>query len=295
MPAHGSPLLAEPTTFDTRDGPQPVVALARGADRGLVALHGGHLLSWVPARGGERLYLSPASRFGAGASIRGGVPVIFPQFADRGPLPRHGFARTMAWRFAGIEDDVGLPTATFALDDDAATRAVWPHAFALRLHVALAENALRLSMTVRNTGDTAFAFACALHSYLQVGALAGTRLHGLSGHAYRERSAPDVAQRDDAPSPAFDDEIDRIYADTDGPRWLDDGAQALRIDTIDFTDTVVWNPGPALAAGMRDLASGGHNRFVCVEPACVERSISLSPGEAWRGTLTMIAVAASAD
>ena len=294
MPAHGPPLLAEPTTFDTRDGPQPAIGLSRGGERAVVALHGGHLLSWTPARGGERLYLSPTSRFGAGASIRGGIPVIFPQFADRGPLPRHGFARTMVWRFAGIEDDDGLPTATFALDDDAATRAVWPHAFALRLHVALPDDALRLSMTVRNTGDAAFAFACALHSYLQVGALAATRLHGLHGHAYRERGTPDVAQRDDAPSPVFGDEIDRIYADTHAPRTLDDGVQALRIDTTGFDDTVVWNPGPALAAGMRDLAPGGHDHFVCVEPACVERAVELAPGAVWRGTLTMTACAPTA-
>lgn len=292
MSAPGSPLNATQTAFDTRDGPQPAVALSRGADRALVALHGGHLLSWVPACGGERLYLSPASRFGAGASIRGGIPVIFPQFADRGPLPRHGFARTAPWTFAGIDaDDAGLPAATFALDDDDATRALWPHGFALRLQVALAEDALRVSMTLRNTGDTPLAFACALHSYLQIGSLADARLRGLQGLVYRERTAPDALRRDDAASPAFGDEIDRVYAGTRAPRTLDDGAQALRIETAGFDDTVVWNPGPALAAGMGDLAPGGHARFVCVEPACVERAVELAPGEIWRGALAMTACA----
>ena len=57
-----------------------------------VALHGAHVLSWV-SQGRERLYLSPHSVMDAHAAIRGGVPVCFPQFNQRGPLPKHGFAR----------------------------------------------------------------------------------------------------------------------------------------------------------------------------------------------------------
>ena len=65
-----------------------------------VLLHGGHLVSWKPAGGEEQLYLSPTAVAGQGQAIRGGVPVIFPQFEQRGPdvsLPRHGLARTRTW------------------------------------------------------------------------------------------------------------------------------------------------------------------------------------------------------
>ena len=91
----------------------PCVRL-RGANgaSALIALHGAQLLSWktghssvgdAPADGRERLFLSERARFAEGAAIRGGVPVIFPQFAGRGPLPKHGFARTLPWRL--IEGD----------------------------------------------------------------------------------------------------------------------------------------------------------------------------------------------
>ncbi|MCB2000494.1 MAG: D-hexose-6-phosphate mutarotase, partial [Rhodoferax sp.] len=78
----------------------PALALqAADGARVLVTLHGGHVVSWVPAGGhGEQLYLSPRSGFGQRQAIRGGVPVVFPQFSDRGPLPRHGFVRNRAWQ-----------------------------------------------------------------------------------------------------------------------------------------------------------------------------------------------------
>ena len=75
----------------------PCVRLRLDADNHLlVALHGGHVLSWV-ALGAEQLYLSPRSLLDGRAAIRGGVPVCFPQFNERGPLPKHGFARNLPW------------------------------------------------------------------------------------------------------------------------------------------------------------------------------------------------------
>ncbi|MFD0725124.1 D-hexose-6-phosphate mutarotase [Lysobacter brunescens] len=279
---------ARPTTFDSADGPVPCVDLASGAAQACVALQGAQLLSWVPARGGERLFHGTATRYGAGRGIRAGIPVIFPQFADQGPLIRHGWARTADWSFLGIETDSGTPAAVFALDDDATSRAQWPHRYALRLHVGLDGNTLTVALEVRNRGDAPFDFACALHSYLRVGSLAATRLDGLAGRAFTDRSSGET-RIDAAASPRFDGEVDRTYLGCDGERRLSDGHAALRIETTGFADTVVWNPGAALAAGLSDLAPGEHDRFVCVEPACVEPRIILAPGASWRGTLRMAA------
>jgi len=48
---------------------------------------GGHVCSWIPAGGKEQLFLSKTSELGSGVAIRGGVPVVFPQFAGMGSLP----------------------------------------------------------------------------------------------------------------------------------------------------------------------------------------------------------------
>jgi len=285
-----SNLNAAPVQLNTADGELPAIALRRGEDRALVALHGGQLLSWVPACGGERLYLSANMRYGEGASIRGGVPVIFPQFADRGPLPRHGLVRSRAWAFAGLvrSDADGEPAAEFALDDDPTTRAHWPHSFALRLRIGLAPNVLTATLSVRNTGATPFAFACALHSYVRVAGLRDLRIEGLSGLPYRDRARPaETDTIDTETTPRFDREIDRLYVGATGDKRLRDAARSLRIQTAGFTDTVVWNPGAALAATMADLAPGDHDRFVCIEPACVEPAVALPPDAHWCGRLRM--------
>src|SRR5512146_3353582 len=60
-----------------------------------VYLHGAQVTSWKAADGLERLFLSERSDFLPGSAIRGGVPVIFPQFNELGPLIKHGFARRM--------------------------------------------------------------------------------------------------------------------------------------------------------------------------------------------------------
>ena len=59
------------------------ISSADGANAELLE-HGAHLCSWQPAGGGQQLFISAKSEFGAGAAIRGGVPIIFPQFLRHG-------------------------------------------------------------------------------------------------------------------------------------------------------------------------------------------------------------------
>ena len=109
-----------------------------------VYLHGAHVTSWKPARDhDERLFLSERSEFRAGAAIRGGIPVIFPQFAAEGPLPRHGFARTSEWTLDEVSAKAGDAVASLSLRDSAETRAIWNHAFSPRSAFASAATSSR--------------------------------------------------------------------------------------------------------------------------------------------------------
>lgn len=268
---------------------QPCLELALpGAGRIRVALHGAHLLSWQTADGVERLYLSPQAHFDGVEPIRGGVPLCFPQFNQRAlgspALPKHGFARTMAWApHDGPVDTLGLRLA-----DSAASRALWPHGFAAAFNIELAPNRLRLHFEVANSGATAWPFALALHTYLKVDGIADATLDGLAGQSYWDGVAdlerPEQRRIEPAGALAFAGETDRVYAAAAAPLRLRHGGGELLIAQSDsLPDTVVWNPGAARCAGIADLPADGYRQMLCVEAALVNDPVTLQPGQSWRG------------
>ena len=113
------PATIEPIEFHGQ--PALRLATASGA-RAVVALHGAQVLSWAPPGGEERLYLSPKAVFDGHSAVRGGIPVCFPQFADLGPLPAHGFARNRRWTLATERSGKDFALVGLQLADDEASR-----------------------------------------------------------------------------------------------------------------------------------------------------------------------------
>jgi glucose-6-phosphate 1-epimerase len=244
-------------------GKLPAVRIASpdGAEA-IVSLFGGHLMSWKSADGKQRLFMSAQSALDGSKALRGGVPVIFPQFAERGTGMRHGFARTATWRHTtgGMEGTVAYAMFELTHADLApAVAEAWPHAFALRLRVALHEKELQLVLEAENTGDDALQFAAALHTYFQLGDGEEARIVGLE-------AAPLLIR----------DKIDRIYRHIGAPISLN----GMRLEQQGFRDAVVWNPGPEDAKALADLGDEEWQRFVCIEPASVD-PMPLYPGETW--------------
>jgi glucose-6-phosphate 1-epimerase len=245
-----------------------------------VLLHGATLISWIPAGGVERLYLSPLAEAGPGKAVRGGVPVIFPQFELRGPLPRHGFARNRDWQWVEGAERSGNVIGVLRLADDAATRAIWPHAFEAELSFSLGGQQLDIELAITNTGDSTFDFSAALHTYLAVGDLQRTQLGGLLGARYTDSLSGRQQQQELDPF-GFAGEIDRIYWGSGGPQSLVSPAGRLQISREGFDDAVVWNPGPSKAAAMADLPDDDWLQMLCVEAAQIGEPVILAPGQEW--------------
>jgi len=272
---HGLPALA-------MRGPQGASAV--------ISLHGAQVLSWIPAGGSEQLYLSEQSKFADGQAIRGGVPVCFPQFSGQGPLPKHGLVRTMAWQLLEQYGDDKRAGVILGTEDNATTRAQWPHSFRLRLHVTLEASALDITLHATNTGPQPFTFTSALHTYLRVADINAAHVDGLSGIAFRDAANGNRVVTQDAARLTFNGETDRVYHAA--PALLvDDGAGTrLSIQAQHFVDTVVWNPGPDLCAHLTDMPAAGYRNMLCVEAACADTPVTLAPGAAWQGSqrLTVI-------
>jgi glucose-6-phosphate 1-epimerase len=258
-----------------------------------VCLHGAHVTSWVPAGGAEALFVSRAAKFQAGTAIRGGIPVIFPQFAGFGPLPKHGFARTTPWRVVDgpAAEDAGA-RAVLGLEDDEGTRAVWPHAFRAQLAVEVVERTFRCALSIENTGDVPFAFTGALHTYLRVADVHRTSIGGLRGCTYADSLRGGETRVEEEAELRMPDEIDRIYRDT--PRELrvmdEAGGRTFLVRAEGFADTVVWNPGARGAASLPDMEAGEEREMLCVEAAQVNRPVTLAPGERWQGAQSLQAI-----
>lgn len=261
---------------------QPCIRLSIGnGDTALVALHGAQVLSWITG-GRERLYLSPQAVFDGQAAIRGGIPLCFPQFNQRGLLPKHGFARNLAWHADSVQAKAGTARLALHLNDDERTRTWWPQAFAARLDLALSAGQLQVDCTVRNTGTVAWDFTIALHSYVRVDDIAQARLQGLDGSA-RWDAVADVHGTQQGPI-TFAGEYDSVFAAAPAPLQLHDGAHGLEIaQSPSMGQTVVWNPGAALCARLPDLPGGGHANMLCVEAAQIDTPVVLAPGATWSG------------
>lgn len=260
----------------------------QGADGASLELlpYGAHLLSWVPAgERGNRLFLSPAAEYRHGVSVRGGIPVVFPQFSGHGSLPKHGFARVQPWEL----EQQGPAGCRMRLRESPQTLALWPHPFELWLDLAVQANRLEAALTVLNTGSAAFEFTAALHSYLQVDDIRQTRLHGLQGCRYLDAVRNREYHVQQQEPLQLGEWIDRIYVDAPGELRMEEPARRLRIRQEGFTDTVVWNPAAGLTATLADMEPDGWLRMLCVEAGSTLAAVRLAPGQAWRGAQILIA------
>jgi glucose-6-phosphate 1-epimerase len=239
----------------------------------IITLYGAHLVSWksVSGTGGppqERMFMSSRSALDGSRAIRGGVPVIFPQFAERGSGMRHGFARTSTWRVLDSGDHDGAAFAVLGLnqgDLPPQLAGAWPHAFELALRVSVHDAELAMTLEVHNTGSQPFPFAAALHTYHLVDDVEAVRIDGVQAETL-----------------AITDKLDQVFEHIASPITFDNGADVLLLEQSGFTDAVVWNPGAADAAALADLEDEEYRNFVCIEPALLGQQM-LEAGGRWRG------------
>jgi galactose mutarotase-like enzyme len=161
----------------------------------LVPERGGLLSGWQ-VQGEEIIYLDEARFLDPSQSIRGGAPVLFPicgNLPDNqlplgngrvATLAQHGFARTLPWTLAALEDGRGV---RLELSDTAATLEAFPFPFLLQLDYRLAPGALEVTMTLHNRGQEPLPFSFGLHPYFNASALTGLAFEGLPEQCFDHR------------------------------------------------------------------------------------------------------------
>jgi glucose-6-phosphate 1-epimerase len=293
-----SPILQNMASFNEKICGIPSMRIKNREEQAIIAAQGAQVLSWTDPQGRERLYLSPQTlcldpaqgNQSFGPAIRGGVPISFPQFSDRGPLTKHGFVRSRFWEIAdGSESSAlsadGSTSALFRFADDEGTRNRWPHRFNVQLHTEVGQGQLRLRLQIDNPGDAPFSFTVALHTYLRVADIRQTSLLGLQGVTFEDATKGMQKSIQQEEALRIPDETDRVYLDPPGELTLYEGREpSLIIDQQGFFDTVVWNPGPDKARALSDFPDDDWLHMLCVEAACAARPVVVHPGESWTGS-----------
>lgn len=262
--------MAQPSVKASDFAAEDVVVLEKGEDcRSLIHLHGATLLSWV-AHGTEQLFLSSRNSYDNKAAIRGGVPVVFPNFGpwteDR---PMHGFARIKRWTVtvAPTQDSNGDVVATFELQDDEESRKIWDYKFKLEYSLRLTESALVSTITLYNTGSVSFDFTFALHTYFRVSDIRTTSIHGLKGLAYYDKMKDMAEFREEEEPVVVKEACAKIYKDSPEEAVVIQSPESRRLEVTatNLPNRVVWNPWEEAAKGIPDLQDDGWQYFVCVE------------------------------
>ena len=243
----------------------------------IVALHGAHLLSWLPTGQRDVFWLSPQA-LPEPAAIRGGVPVCWPWFAKQGMLEsaaQHGPVRNLPWQISAIhgssDDEISLSLEPCAQAGHDAGLNAFPPGLQVSLRITLGRTLSQVLHT-RNRGSQAFHLTQALHNYLAVSDAAQIAIEGLTGLPYQDRLRQ-LATAVQQGLFALDQACDRTYYHSTGqpthrytlidPVWQ----RRIVIDTQGSQSVVVWNPGSEGARKMADMPDDGWRDFFCIEAA----------------------------
>jgi len=260
-----------------------------------VSLFGATVLSFK-IKGKEVLFVSEKAIFDHSKPIRGGIPIVFPQFGTgNGELPSHGFARTSKWKLVFESSHKVILRLTW--EDDLSSK-VWKYPFALEYTVEVSEangGSLITSLRIRNTGNVGhepFEFHCLQHTYLAVPDVSKLSVHGLGkGSTFINQLAKGEVQKLEGESLQIDREVDAIFHGT-----ADKSEQEVQADMGDGTkvsvkrsyvvaakpvacDVVVWNPWIEKSKKMADFGDDEYQRMICIEPGNVSRKDTLRGGE----------------
>ena len=271
------------------------LVLTNGPLKAVVTTFGATVLSFT-VNGREVLFVSKQAIFDGAKPIRGGIPLVFPQFgAGDGSLPSHGFARTSRWTVAA--ESASKVVLTLSWQDELSSKA-WKNPFRLEYTIELSPEAggsLITSLRIINlglVGEEPFTFHCLQHTYLRVPDISKVSVLGLGkGSTFINQLAKGQVQPLESDALQVNQEVDWIFfGNASAPQQevtvnLGDGvaAHVKRSYAVASKhvacDVVTWNPWIEKSKKMADFGDEEYKEMICIEPGNVSRKDTLLGGE----------------
>lgn len=248
------------------------IKISNGSSVVIVTLFGAHVCSWI-LDGEEQLFVSSIAKFDQSKAIRGGIPVVFPQFGRPNEImAQHGFARNSIWTFVEAGEE-----SYFALTDSQETMAVWPHSFRLSLSVKLDAKEMKIHLGVENTGSSALECHTLLHTYFRVDDITKTTVTGFGGLSFQDHLGDHATKENEGEVNTIDREVDREYQDYSSDKTVsvicgkqfDVQTKATLDGNSTSFDVVFWNAWIEKSKATGDLDDDAYKSYVCIEPGTI--------------------------
>jgi glucose-6-phosphate 1-epimerase len=246
----------------------------------IVNILGSQLISAQIIENEDVFYLSPYVN--GNDKLRGGVPIIFPQFGSYGPLKKHGFARDLEWcevfsyTFASIEQ------SCYILDINKHSTSNWPFDTKLFLTFELVKNvSLEIKFKVVNCGDKSFTFTGGLHPYFAIKSRKDVIISGIHNIEFIDTDPFIDTFILDGNTP-----LERLFL-TKTEISLFNGYRLLNLTVEGFDNWMIWNPGKSGSKNILDLPDEDWDKFICIEPLVCNKPVTLSPMQTFIGNLSI--------
>lgn len=263
------------------EGGLDVVAVQTPAASAQIYRQGAQVTSWRPAGGDEVLWVSPTSRYAAGAAIRGGIPLCAPWFGPGRKKDKpgaHGWFRTAEWTLADASADGDDIVLRFTLDGADADVPDGEPADVRAEYTVRVGPELTVALTV-TAGAEGLDLEEALHTYVAVSDVATIAIEGLDGSRYADKTPGGRAVNAQSGDLRLTRQTDRVYGHAGQVDVVDEAAGRRIVVTKDGSgSTIVWNPWEAKAAETADIGDAWRG-FVCVEAGnALNQHVVLEPG-----------------
>lgn len=256
---------------------------------------GATVTKYTLGNGEDIIFLSKHAVFDNATPIRGGIPVVFPQFGHNNKnMPKHGFARNREWKLdekrCCVQRD-GLVEIVMTLNESPETLKMWPFEFQLEYNVRLTAYSLQTALTITNPKLVEWSFETLLHTYLYVPSLEKSSVNGLKDAKYLDKTDDGVEREERQSDIHISGEVDRVYKASTGMLGAvacttvkKSSGDSVRIEATcsraanntwtgltPSPDIVLWNPGSMVAPP--DLREE-FEHMICVEPGLVSSPVT---------------------
>jgi len=245
----------------------PTIRISNDHASATIALHGAHLIDFIPRDQEPVIFTSNEAFFTEGKAIRGGIPVCWPWFnahPSDSTMPSHGFARNRFWQLVGSRSSEECTEVILQLDTQSVD--IWNFDTTVTLTIKVGKS-LSLELKTTNNGSTPITIGGALHSYFYISDIQQVTLKGLDKTSYLDTVVGKEKTQDG--SIRFDSEVDSVYLESDQPVEIHDPGfqRTILIEKSGSQSTVIWNPWSEKSQKLADLGDDEFHHFVCVEAA----------------------------